>query len=39
MKAQSGLGQAETEVQARARMRRVEALAAQSCRVQLRQWQ
>ena len=32
MEAQSGLGQAETGVQARARMRRAEALAAQSCR-------
>ena len=32
MEAQSGLGQAETGVQARARMRRADALAAQSCR-------
>ena len=32
------LGQAETRVQAKARMRRAEALAAQSCRAQLRQW-
>ena len=39
MEAQSGLGEAETGVQARARMRRADALAAQSCRAQLRQWQ
>ena len=32
MEAQSGLGRAETGVQARVRMRRAEALAAQSCR-------
>ena len=32
VRARSGLGQAETRVQARARMRRAEALAAQSYR-------
>ena len=32
VEAQSGLRQAETGVQARARMRRADALAAQSCR-------
>ena len=32
VRARSGLGQAETGVQARARMRRAEALTAQSCR-------
>ena len=32
VRAQSGLGQAETGVQARARMHRADALAAQSCR-------
>ena len=42
VRAQSGVRQrsvrAQTEVQVRARMRRAEALAAQSCRAQLRQW-
>ena len=43
VEAQSGLSQAKTEVQARARMRRATCratkLAAQSGREQLRQWQ
>ena len=34
-----GSVRAQTEVQVRARMRRAEALAAQSCWAQLRQWQ
>ena len=33
-----GSVRAQTEVQVRTRMRRAEALAAQSCRAQLRQW-